>query len=373
MASFAEPGSPFNKVAGLGFAGVPSAAELEDIERAYAARGAPTQVELAHLVDPAIAALLTERGYRLESFGTCSGAPSTSEPEPVTPPGIEIRRSGDDEFDRWLARRGRRRRRTRYPGRALARGVPPRDVRGGRARLRRGRRRALRRAARRRLRRRGRAAHHRRHRPDGRCGTAPAHRRRGIQSALLAARLIDATPPGATSPSSPRSRGPSPSRTPSVEASTCSTPAPYWSSTAGRTYDDIRPARDGPAGLRQHPARFHNTAALRTAAELEIPGVVATLWERLRDVPAFVPEDEAEAPDAVRRAAAPADQADAVVFCTPEYAGTLPGASRTRSTGWSAAGSSTASRWRRSTSAAPAGHRRRGDAGRRSSATSTPR
>ena len=36
-----------------------------------------------------------------------------------------------------------------------------------------------------------------------------------------------------------------------------------------------------------------NTAALRTAAELEIPGVVATLWERLRDIPAFVPEDPA--------------------------------------------------------------------------------
>ena len=68
-----------------------------------------------------------------------------------------------------------------------------------------------------------------------------------------------------------------------------------------------------------------NTAALRTAAELEIPGVVATLWERLRDIPAFVPEDPAEAPAAVTELQRLLTEADAVLFCTPEYAGTLPG------------------------------------------------
>src|SRR5438132_1611580 len=34
VATFAEEGSPFNKVAGLGFAGVPTAAALDEIERA---------------------------------------------------------------------------------------------------------------------------------------------------------------------------------------------------------------------------------------------------------------------------------------------------------------------------------------------------
>ena len=46
VASFAEEGSPFNKVAGLGFGGVPGPAALEEIERAFAACGAPVQVEL---------------------------------------------------------------------------------------------------------------------------------------------------------------------------------------------------------------------------------------------------------------------------------------------------------------------------------------
>jgi hypothetical protein len=40
-ATFAEENSPFNKVAALGFGGAPSAAALDDTERAFAARGAP--------------------------------------------------------------------------------------------------------------------------------------------------------------------------------------------------------------------------------------------------------------------------------------------------------------------------------------------
>jgi chromate reductase, NAD(P)H dehydrogenase (quinone) len=68
-----------------------------------------------------------------------------------------------------------------------------------------------------------------------------------------------------------------------------------------------------------------NTAALRTAAGLDVPGVAATLWERLVEVPAFVPDDDADPPPAVADLRRRLASADAVVFCTPEYAGTLPG------------------------------------------------
>jgi hypothetical protein len=102
VASFAETGSPFNKVAGLGFGGVPSAAALSELERAFAARGAPVQIELAHLADPAIGALLTGRGYRLVSFENVLGRALKGEPERVTPPGLEVRPSGDDELEAWL-------------------------------------------------------------------------------------------------------------------------------------------------------------------------------------------------------------------------------------------------------------------------------
>jgi ribosomal protein S18 acetylase RimI-like enzyme len=102
VASFAEGGSPFNKVAGLGFGGAPDAAALDEIERAFAACGAPVQVELANLADPEIGALLTGRGYRLVSFENVLGRALTGEFERVMPPGIAVRPSGDDELGTWL-------------------------------------------------------------------------------------------------------------------------------------------------------------------------------------------------------------------------------------------------------------------------------
>jgi GNAT superfamily N-acetyltransferase len=102
VASFAEDGSPFNKVAGLGFSGVPDAAALDEVERAFTAHGAPVQIELAHLAEPAIGAFLTGRGYRLVSFENVLGLALGGEPERGTPAGVEVRPSGDDEFGSWL-------------------------------------------------------------------------------------------------------------------------------------------------------------------------------------------------------------------------------------------------------------------------------
>lgn len=102
VATFAEQDSPYNKVAGLGFRGVPSEAALDEVERAFAACGAPVQVELANLADPAIAALLTQRGYQLVSFENVLGRPLGGVPPLATPPGIEVRPSYDDELDAWL-------------------------------------------------------------------------------------------------------------------------------------------------------------------------------------------------------------------------------------------------------------------------------
>ncbi|HEY3692899.1 MAG TPA: GNAT family N-acetyltransferase [Pseudonocardiaceae bacterium] len=102
VASFAEDDSPFNKVAGLGFGGVPSVAAVEEIERAFAAHGAPVQIELAHLADPAIAVMLTGQGYRLTSFENVLGLALEGTHDRITPPGVQIRRSHDDELEPWL-------------------------------------------------------------------------------------------------------------------------------------------------------------------------------------------------------------------------------------------------------------------------------
>ena len=77
-------------------------AALGAIEEAFAARGSPVQIELAHLADPAIGALLTGRGYRLTSFENVLGLALTDAPERVAPAGIEVRPSSEGEFESWL-------------------------------------------------------------------------------------------------------------------------------------------------------------------------------------------------------------------------------------------------------------------------------
>ncbi|MEV5651856.1 NAD(P)H-dependent oxidoreductase [Nocardia sp. NPDC052254] len=68
-----------------------------------------------------------------------------------------------------------------------------------------------------------------------------------------------------------------------------------------------------------------NTAALRTFAEIAAPDITTELFTDLVDIPAFVPGDEQSPPavSALRRQIA---AADGVVFCSPEYAGLIPGA-----------------------------------------------
>ena len=89
-------------MAGLGFAGAPDPDALSEIEQAFAVFGAPTQIELAHLADPEIAAGLTTRGYRLENFENVLGRALTGDARPVTTAGIEVRLSAADEAEAWL-------------------------------------------------------------------------------------------------------------------------------------------------------------------------------------------------------------------------------------------------------------------------------
>ena len=69
-----------------------------------------------------------------------------------------------------------------------------------------------------------------------------------------------------------------------------------------------------------------NTAALVTAAAV-VPGrVTAVVYNGLARLPAFNPDDDGDrVPPEVARLGEEITAADAVLFCTPEYAGTLPG------------------------------------------------
>jgi chromate reductase len=72
-----------------------------------------------------------------------------------------------------------------------------------------------------------------------------------------------------------------------------------------------------------------NGAVLRTAQALAPDGVEATLYSGMGDLPHFSPDDDREGDPVPAAVAAMRDAvaaADALLICTPEYAGALPGA-----------------------------------------------
>jgi GNAT superfamily N-acetyltransferase len=99
-ACYAGDGSPLNKIVGVGFGGVPSGDALDEIEHAFAARACATQVELSNLADPAIGAALTSRGYQLVSFENVLGRSLDGELQSATSPRVEVRLS--DDRAAWL-------------------------------------------------------------------------------------------------------------------------------------------------------------------------------------------------------------------------------------------------------------------------------
>jgi chromate reductase len=71
----------------------------------------------------------------------------------------------------------------------------------------------------------------------------------------------------------------------------------------------------------------HNTALLRAAAEHAPDGVELELWDGLKAVPAYDEDDDHElAPAAVTALRSAVAGADAVLFATPEYNHSIPGA-----------------------------------------------
>jgi chromate reductase, NAD(P)H dehydrogenase (quinone) len=69
-----------------------------------------------------------------------------------------------------------------------------------------------------------------------------------------------------------------------------------------------------------------NGAALATLQAIAPSGSTAVMYEGLSALPAFNPDDDRDPlPAAVADLRAEIAAADALVFCTPEYAGTLPG------------------------------------------------
>ena len=72
-AVFGGPGEPFNKVVGLGLNGPVDESALARLEAIYDARGAEIRVEQCTLADPSVSILLTRRGYELIGYENVLG------------------------------------------------------------------------------------------------------------------------------------------------------------------------------------------------------------------------------------------------------------------------------------------------------------
>jgi GNAT superfamily N-acetyltransferase len=109
-AIFAGPGQPFNKLAGLGFAGPVEEEDLARVERAFASRGAELRVELATLADPPVGALLTRRGFELAGYENVLGLAVTADVierlqaarDADEARGVTVRRTTGGEARAWV-------------------------------------------------------------------------------------------------------------------------------------------------------------------------------------------------------------------------------------------------------------------------------
>ena len=101
IATFTGVGSPFNKVAGLGFDGPLDGARLAEVEREFDQRSVALQVEVATLAEPSIGEQLTRRGYELKGYENVLGRRLKAAPTEL-PDGVEISRCEASDFSTWL-------------------------------------------------------------------------------------------------------------------------------------------------------------------------------------------------------------------------------------------------------------------------------
>ena len=103
LAAWGGEHAPFNKVAGLGFGGMPDEAELAAIEEEFARRGTSLSVELSNLAEPELGAFLTGRGYVLRGFENVLGLALPASPID-TDPAVTIAPPPDAGREEWIAR-----------------------------------------------------------------------------------------------------------------------------------------------------------------------------------------------------------------------------------------------------------------------------
>ena len=100
---FAGATSPANKTIGLGMRGPVMDAHLDQVEDFFGSRGIAAQVDLCPLADRSLLAALNRRGYRLDHFHSVLARPLDDSVLSVTlPAGLTITQAGPADAQLWL-------------------------------------------------------------------------------------------------------------------------------------------------------------------------------------------------------------------------------------------------------------------------------
>lgn len=104
FACFGEPGLYINRAAGLGLESPLTEAELQQVEDFYRRHEAPSRVELCPLAHPSMMELLGRRGYHVVRFLHVHFRPISPEDArtPAAPEGVEVTVVGPDEAELWV-------------------------------------------------------------------------------------------------------------------------------------------------------------------------------------------------------------------------------------------------------------------------------
>lgn len=204
-AFFMGPGHPLSQALAMGLAEPPTAEDVDRVEAHLRQEGGVPQFEMCPLADPGLFAELARRGYRVQEFQLSWFRPLGSDPIHLdNPPGLSVRRVEDEEaflrvvmagfmetepgavprevVQSFLAT-------ARAPGTQLWGSFDGNELLGGATLFLHGRTAVL----------------------SG-AGVPPRHRRRGVQGALIRARLAEASAAGCdlagsgTAPGSPSQR-----------------------------------------------------------------------------------------------------------------------------------------------------------------------
>jgi len=109
-AVFTRPDFPINRAMALGLRSPVSAADLDAIEEFYRGYGLPAKINLCPLADHSLVDGLGERGYRFDMFFNVQIRPSNAEDADLAPsPGIHVAAVAPEDAELWamtMARSG---------------------------------------------------------------------------------------------------------------------------------------------------------------------------------------------------------------------------------------------------------------------------